>query len=348
MATAENPRTSDGRPITVDLEATGRLDALRNGDVIGPTDFSHAQLLDQDLSGLNLAGSNLTGANLSRTDLRKTVLLGANLEGAILFEARLDEAELTSANLASANLERVSGERVGLAGACLRGANLMEAKLAHSALTGADLREARLGRSDLQHCRLREADLRGADLHGADLRQADLSLARVAGAVFDAADMRDARLPGLRGFDKASWLGTDLRGINFAGAYMMRRFAQDQNYLHEFKSRGKAARAVYWVWWATSDCGRSLGRWAAMIALLVLAFAGIYALAPETVAYGDYPTWLSPLYYSVVTITTLGYGDALPTSVAGQVIAMIEVILGYMMLGGLLSILSNKMSRRAD
>jgi voltage-gated potassium channel Kch len=54
------------------------------------------------------------------------------------------------------------------------------------------------------------------------------------------------------------------------------------------------------------------------------------------------------LYYSVVTLTTLGYGDVVPASPTAQVLAMCEVVLGYVMLGGLLSIFSNKMSRRAD
>jgi len=66
------------------------------------------------------------------------------------------------------------------------------------------------------------------------------------------------------------------------------------------------------------------------------------------VDYGPHPTSLSNLYLSVVTLTTLGFGDVIPETVWGQVVVMIEVITGYIMLGGLLSILSNKMARRAD
>ena len=64
--------------------------------------------------------------------------------------------------------------------------------------------------------------------------------------------------------------------------------------------------------------------------------------------YGERKTWLSPFYYSIVTLTTLGYGDVKPASTWGQVVAMIEVVSGYMMLGGLLSIFNNKIARRAD
>jgi len=64
--------------------------------------------------------------------------------------------------------------------------------------------------------------------------------------------------------------------------------------------------------------------------------------------YGDFETPLSPLYFSVVTLTTLGYGDALPASTAAQVLVMAEVIIGYCMLSGLLSIFATRMGRRAD
>ena len=64
--------------------------------------------------------------------------------------------------------------------------------------------------------------------------------------------------------------------------------------------------------------------------------------------YGDQRTPLSSLYYSVVTLTTLGYGDVVPASIWAQLLAMVEVLLGYVMLGGLLSIFANKMARRAE
>jgi voltage-gated potassium channel Kch len=54
------------------------------------------------------------------------------------------------------------------------------------------------------------------------------------------------------------------------------------------------------------------------------------------------------IYFSVVTLTTLGYGDIVPSSTAAQVLCMVEVFMGYVMLGGLLSIFSNKMARRAE
>ena len=120
----------------------------------------------------------------------------------------------------------------------------------------------------------------------------------------------------------------------------------DQNFLHEFRNRSRGSRVVYAIWWATSDCGRSLARWALWTIALAAAFGAVYSRVD--IAYANHETWLSPFYFSVVTLTTLGYGDAVPRSTAAQLVAMLEVVAGYMMLGGVLSIFSNKMARRAD
>ena len=49
----------------------------------------------------------------------------------------------------------------------------------------------------------------------------------------------------------------------------------------------------------------------------------------------------------MVTFTTLGFGDVLPNTTGAEALVMSEVILGYLSLGGLMSILSDKMARRA-
>ena len=94
--------------------------------------------------------------------------------------------------------------------------------------------------------------------------------------------------------------------------------------------------------------GASLLTWglASWIIVMALTFAGLYGFVE--IDYGDYPTRLSPIYFSVVTLTTLGYGDGLPASLPAQALVITEVIMGYMMLGGLLSIFATKMGRRAE
>ncbi|MBC8279102.1 MAG: two pore domain potassium channel family protein [FCB group bacterium] len=124
------------------------------------------------------------------------------------------------------------------------------------------------------------------------------------------------------------------------------------------------------IWGITSDYGRSLFRWTILSLLFIIFFGFIFAdysvwpwfehyftdstkilnsLDPG-LHYDDntFKGWYSPYYFSVVTFTTLGFGDVTPENITGQLWITMEVILGYIMLGGLISILANKLARRAS
>lgn len=303
-------------------------------------------LLKADLRGANLLNADLQGADLSGKNLAGAQLFQANLQGANLQGANLDGAELAGANLQGANLEAVSARQTGFGRANLTGANLFNADLHGATLTEADLSEADLHCTILENARLRQANLTHADFSEANLHLVDMSLANVARANFSNADLRQARLRMLKGFKKANWVGVDIRDINFAGAFMVRNEIIDQNFIKEFRSSSRLNALVYYPWWISCDCGRSMLRWCFWIGVQTFVFAWIHTLVG--VDYGDYPTVLSPVYYSVVTLTTLGYGDIVPSTVAGQIVAIIEVSMGYLMLGGLLSIFSTKLARRGE
>jgi len=259
-----------------------------------------------DLTGRDLSGLDLRGVDLRGRDLSGADLSRANLTGADLSETTLDDVCMVEARLEGANLHGAKGERVVLTRARLRGADLSRTKLPKVKLFGA----------------------------------------RVHGANFDRAVLRGGAMAGMRGYDTATWKNVDIREVDAHGTYLARRVIDDQNYIHEFRSRSTRNEVIYWIWWATSDCGRSVGRWALLTLLLVVTFA--FAFTCVSIDYGDHETWFSPLYYSVVTMTSLGYGDVVPRTPWGQGVAMLEVTVGYVMLGGLMSIFSTKMARRAD
>ena len=305
-----------------------------------------AHLIGENLSGLDLSGLDLTGADLSRVNLSNSKLVKTRLGGAILFEAELTGCELLSADLTGANLSSCRAAGAGFESANLTNATMFSAQLQGATFTKAILRGADMRRANLQDTRIREADISEGDLTRCKMQSADLEGSCVDKATFIDADLCHSRLRGLKGYATANWIGADVHGVNFTGAYLTRRTIMDQNYLHEFRTHSRANAVMYWLWWITSDCGRSFLRWGACIFLLLSLFAVLFNFV--AIDYGEYPTVLSSFYYSVVTLTTLGYGDVQPVSVAAQILAMIEVIIGYVMLGGLLSIFANKMSRRAD
>ncbi|RMG03892.1 MAG: hypothetical protein D6726_04550 [Nitrospirae bacterium] len=336
----ETGSAGNGRSLLMDYKA-GRLKRTEL-----PMNFSNQDLQGVDLSGLDLSGFDFSGANLSNANLEGARLFKAKLSGAVFNKANISGAELSGADLEGANLEEVKGRNVGLGMAKLKGALLFQADLSGATVTMTDLTGADLRCCNFRGARLRQAKIIGADLTNADLRDTDMSLSQVDGSNFTNADLRGARLRQVSGYDSATWIGVDIRDINFSGAYLMRRFIMDQNFLKEFRERSKATRVLYYIWWITSDCGRSMLRWCGWTLLLIVLFGVLYMIVG--VDYGAHPTWLSPFYYSVVTLTTLGYGDVIPANTASQIIAMVEVVTGYIMLGGLLSIFTNKMARRAD
>ena len=153
----------------------------------------------------------------------------------------------------------------------------------------------------------------------------------------------------------------DSMDINEVLNPFFKRYVADQQFIRAFKERHP-----FWaqVWRWSSDYGRSLGLWALWSLLIALSFACLYILSPVWV-----PTWLHPwrpqfhqvtgtdvglpltfwtsFYFSIVTFTTLGFGDVVADNTLARILVTLEVIFGYVMLGGLISIFANKLASRS-
>lgn len=293
-------------------------------------DFAGQDLRGHDFTGASLAGANFTGADL--TD-------------AIFYEADVGEAEFTGATLDGANFERSTAVGACFGNASLKDARLFGVDLSGATLSGADLSGADLRDANLSGARMIQCTLDGADLEQATMNHTFTRGSSCKGTNFNRVKLGDACLRELRHAATASWIDAEIKDVDFTGAYLLRRQILDQNYIHEFRNRGAGHRIIFWVWWLTSDCGRSMLRWG-VCTLLVTVFFGLGYMMVD-VDFGPNPTDVSPFYFSLVTITTLGFGDILPRSMGAQIMVMSEVAIGYMMLGGMLSIFSDKMARRA-
>lgn len=126
----------------------------------------------------------------------------------------------------------------------------------------------------------------------------------------------------------------------------LKRYIDDEQWIASWRERSKWRGFLFYVWEATSHCGRSIGLWVSWSVVLALIFGLLYRghiyIDPHTVH-----NWYTPFYFSVVTFTTLGFGDVTPTDALGQLWITLEVVLGYVMLGGLISIFANKFARRS-
>jgi len=302
-----------------------------------PNDLSEIDLRERDLEKAILFRANLQGANLRCANLQDVMLGLANSQEVNLEGANLQGAYCSWANLQEANLEGANLEETYLEEANLQKAFLGEANLQKAYLSMANLQKAFLAEANLQEAYLQEANFRGADLCSANLRKADLR-----GANLEKADVTQVE------YDHA----TKCRGIRVEGCYgnaLFKRFAQDQDFVEEFKARHPVWHCF---WWFFADCGRSFGRWAFWSLMLIYGFAVLYFHGIGANAFDLSQSALkwsfnAALYCSAVTFTALGFGDVHPATGAANFWSAVEVALGYVWLGGLVSILAQKLARRS-
>ena len=267
------------------------------------------------------------------------------LDDAVLLRAKLTGAQLSGAYLRRAQLSGAKLTRAVLSGAKLTSAQLVEAKLTGAHLSGANLTDANLWGANLTRAHLSGANLTDARLPGANLTGAELASANLTGA-----DFMDAIVDGrthLRGnvIDRS----TSFEGVGLDAARVEPGLKQLLKYnvrCHRWREWcKKRPRCVSWpvrAFWWTSDYGRSTGRILWTFAGLAILYAAIFSSCRKClVTYdgGRIEDFCHALYFSVVTMTTLGFGDihADRGSKVGQFLLASEVLIGYWLLAALVT-----------
>ncbi|MDP6040847.1 MAG: pentapeptide repeat-containing protein [Candidatus Latescibacteria bacterium] len=326
-------------------------------------DLRGIPLIDADLQGSNLSladlsGADLDSANLSQVNLKDAVLLETFLEEANLFRAVLEGADLQRTKLAGANLSRARLWNANLQGSNLEGANLEGAHLWHTNLSyaflggvnfcGAYLREANLSFSSLSSANLQGADLMLANLNSIEIGQNVKWNAKHKRWASIRAKLKKKKLAPEHQITRFG--GNDIRNANWAAAALLKQFVEDEIFIIEYKAKeGFYNKLISFFWKWSSDYGRNLERWM-LLALCVAIFFGLllYTIRDQLAIadHNEAPKLATAIYTSIVIFTTLGFGDVSPKTLLAECVVVIEVIIGYIMLGGLISIFSNRFARR--
>src|SRR5437868_3155888 len=211
--------------------------------------------------------------------------------------------------------------------------------LEEASLIGAALSEA-----NLSNAKLRGADLRGANLRGANLKETDVSDIKYLDR------NHDQRF--LTWVYPCAIMRGKYQGIRVASCYgkaTFKRDAQDQDFLDTLEKQWEETWRM-WLFraWGIIDYGRSMFGVFLLALIIVLGFGLTYHFHPDLISYRSHSqTPFSPFYFSIVTFTTLGFGDVTPNGVGGEMIVSLQVISGYLTLGLLIAILANKVARRS-
>ncbi|WP_372602873.1 pentapeptide repeat-containing protein [Actibacterium sp.] len=301
-----------------------------------------------DLSEADLAGADLSEVDLTRADFFKADLTRANLK----------KARLALADLSMSKMQGTALYKADLTGATLQEADLQGADLSASSCRGGDFRGA-----NLRGANLADADLRGCNFSHCDMSGVNLTGANVTGAHFHFAQLTDANVTHIKYGTFKDLVGCyyGVRGIDSTyGNALFVRDARDQDYIDTlFRSiqtmpPGPVKRLEQLLFraWGLIDHGRSLMK-VSFYAFLIAMSYGLFYCFDMALGWGimDYSssaeTWFTPFYYSVVTYTTLGFGDVTANSLFGEMLVISEVVVGYFTLGLLLAILANTIARRS-
>lgn len=134
----------------------------------------------------------------------------------------------------------------------------------------------------------------------------------------------------------------------------LKRYIEDEQWILSWRETVWWRQPMFIIWEITSHCGRSIGLWTFWAGLMAIGFAVIYrCFLSDSIGFNVEklkdvkPGFKSYLYYSMVTLTTLGFGDIIPLNNKARLVVGTEVGVGYLMLGGLISIFANKLARRS-
>ncbi len=307
--------------------------------------------VDYNLKGANLKASDLTNANLRYINFSGADFRGANLQGA---------------KLCGANLEHTLLSRVNMVGADLRGANLERADVRWSNLNRVLLSGARLEWADMRWCNLMDSNIYNANLCFLNMDHSNLNYVKLSSYKYSPITISKKRGEKYYRFGhynkQTTFLGVNTNYINWANNRELKRFIIKQQFIHDFIKKSKINKHVWApLWRVTCDYGNSIFRWLMTACIVVLTFAFLFSLGHGTPpadfnsglqahTSGVLPillvnsafNWFTPLYFSIVTFTTLGFGDVAPLNLSAQLLVSLEVIFGYFMLGGLLTIFAEK------
>lgn len=105
------------------------------------------------------------------------------------------------------------------------------------------------------------------------------------------------------------------------------------------------------IWKITSFYGTSAKRWFMCISIFTIIFSLIYEFLYYhkflyTVEHIQWTPFISSIYFTVVTLSTLGYGDIIPKSSLSQFCVFVNLVVGYMLLGIGLTILGKSILRQ--
>lgn len=290
-----------------------------------------------DFSGWNLKGASFHTPGGELMDLHdanfnNSSIQGADFSGAKLFEATFEQASIELSSFSNADLTRAR-------------------------FTEAEITMTNFNQAILNYASFKDAHINASDLYEASFYRADLTAARFNGAFLlipgrsnlCGTDFREAKLNSGTYFENYQVSNkTDFRTVSFESANFSQGLRQTLRYCNRrhnwndwYKNKKLPLRTITKFFWSLSNYGHSPIRVLTSFATLTLLFALIYLVFPQIITGLKHHDLIKSIYFSIVTMTTLGFGDMhAGDSWVAQILVIFQVLFGYLLLGSLITMLS--------
>lgn len=312
-------------------------------------DFKNALLSEAKFDGANTTDSNFAKAKLGHSTFDKAEACNCKFFQSELINCRFDNADLSTSDLRAANMSHASFQHTDITDILFDTNSMPFRKSCQLAqLTHAIKRKKGLTHRALRRYPLFNISLPRKEQLRYPLREINIKLHKW------------TKWNGLTVDSKEDIITAKYRGIRVDdshGSQLFKRTATDQSYIEECMATGKWwSSLAHKIWYYTSDYGQSMTLWAFWSLVVAVMFGIIFYMLGADSFHASYlnnektsdPGFWALLYYSVVTFTTLGFGDIVPKTGPAAFVVTLEVIWGYIMLGGLIAIFANKLARRGE
>lgn len=266
-----------------------------------------------------------------------------------------------------------------LMGIDLSGIKINNCVLINTCLANANLKNAQLGSVTLKNCTLNGAILTNARLGQVRFIDSSMGGADVKGAFFNVVEFNDKTTPNGLDYKKVSYLylikclfwAVFGKGIfsespvanqkhtvflfndtnNLTSPYNVsfKSYVDWYQYifvqLRNFKRLPISEKFLFTLSLTFTKSWTSFSALGAFSLIANALFAIIYKVNACELKDFD-GTYLTAFYYSVVTFTTLGYGEITPLTDFTRVVVMFEVLLGYVTLGSFVFLIGHKVNDR--